>query len=86
MKEIVTTSANFLAHFDNAKLEPQLEIGITTSEVEYGLDYQGVIKTRNCETFRFAISPDKLRTMAKGFIQFADDCEEEFDKFKEGKQ
>ena len=82
MKEIVTTSANFLALLEDGKLTPQIEIGITTSEVDYGLDYQGVTKTRKCQTLRFSIDPERLRTMAKGLIKFADDCDEEFEKSK----
>lgn len=82
MKEIVTTSANFLALLEDGKLTPQLEIGITTSEVEYGLDYQGVTKSRACQTIRFSVDPVRLRTMANGFIKFADDCDEEFEKVK----
>jgi hypothetical protein len=82
VKEIVTTSANFLAILEDGKLTPQIELGITTSEVEYGLDYQGVTKSRICKTIRFSISPEKLRKMAKGLDKFADDCDEEFAKSK----
>ena len=82
MKEIITTSANFLALLEDGKLTPQLEIGITTSEVEYGLDYQGVTKSRTCQTIRFSIDPERLRAMASGLIKFADDCDEEFNKLK----
>ena len=82
MKEIVTTSANFIALIDAGKIIPQIEVGITVSEVQYGLDYQGVTKSRTCETLRFIISPEKLRLMAKGIVQFAEECEAEFDKAK----
>lgn len=79
MKEIVTTSANYLALIQEGKLVPQIELGITTSEVTYGLDYQGVAKSRNCETLRFSIDPANLRKMAEGLIVFADECETEFE-------
>lgn len=82
MKEIITTSANFMAVIEGGKLVPQIEIGIITSEVGYALDFQGVTKTRNCEALRFAISPDQLRKMAHGFMDFAEQCETEISKAK----
>lgn len=82
MKEIVTTSANFLAILEDGKLTPQIEIGITTSEIDYGLDYQGITKTRKCQTLRFSIDLDRLRKMAEGLVKFADDCDDEFKKAK----
>ena len=82
MKEIVTTSANYAALILDGEIIPQIELGITLSEVEYGLDYQGVTKTRKCETIRFCIDPDKLRKMAEGLIKFSDECDDEFTKTK----
>ena len=83
MREIVTTTANYLTIMEGGKSTPQVEVGIVTSEVIYGLDYQGVTKSRACETLRFATSPKMLRKLAEGLVEFADECEVEFDKTKQ---
>ena len=75
MREIVTTTANYLTLIEEGKLVPHIEVGIVTSEVAYGLDYQGVTKNRVCDTLRFAATPKTLRKLAEGLIGFADECE-----------
>ena len=80
MKEIVTTSANFFAIINKGKVIPQIEIGITTSEVEYGMDFDGIKKSRKCETFRFMVSPEQLRKVSDDFEEYADECENEIEQ------
>ena len=80
MKQIVTTSANYLAVILDGKLIPEIEVGITTSEMDYGFTLDGVIKSRKCETLRISGDPTTLRTMAAGLVDFADDCEDKFNQ------
>jgi len=85
MKEIVTTTANFLAVIAGGKLRPEIEVGLVLSEPTYRPDHGGeMIRERKFETVRFSASPHILRRMAEGLIEFADDAEKEIVGMIEG--
>ena len=78
MKEIVTTSANYVAVIiGNGTLRAECEIGLVLSEPTYRPDHGGeIIKERKCETIRFSASPEILRKLSESFRQFADESEQ----------
>ena len=77
MKEIISTAGNI---FFNDKLNPSVELIIVSSEPEYILQEKELIITRKAETFRFIISPQTLREIAKQFVEYADEADKSLEK------
>lgn len=79
MKEITSTTANFLARIpldQGERLVPEIEIGLVVSEVGYRLGNTGQLKKeRVAETVRFVVSAENLRKLAKTLGSYADEAE-----------
>lgn len=82
MKEIATVAANFHAILtESGKLLPEIEIALVLSEPFYKSHPDGgVMRERTHETIRFSCSPKNARELASRLTEFAEQCEEEFDK------
>ena len=81
MKEITSYASNYLALYNDGKLEPQAEIALVLCEPTYRLTSDGQLaRERAVETVRFSASPETLRKLAERFTKTADEAEAELTK------
>lgn len=77
MKELLNLAANFCATLhDDGLLRPNIELALITSEPIYSCDAAGEsIRTREVETYRFAVTPKQARALARQLETLAEDAE-----------
>lgn len=78
MKEVICTARNItiaVSEGDNPGITPMVEAIIVVTEPQYRIKKGEIVRMRQPETLRFAASPDSLRTIAKSFMEWADQAE-----------
>lgn len=76
MNELIGHTTNIaLVLGDHDQIEASVEMVLLVSEPRYKADTSGLNRTREITDFRFAITVDSLREMAKVFAGIADDAE-----------